>query len=406
MRSFGQSLSLFEEARRLIPGGSQTISKRPNPALLGEMPIYLERAEGCRVWDVDGNEFIDYVQALGPLTLGYADPRVDAAVREQLERGIISGLLYPLEVEVAREMVDAVPCAEMVRFFKSGAEATSVAVRIARAFTGREKIVHHGYHGWHDTWTAERNDGGVPKALETCVLSFNYNDLDGLRSTFDAYPGEIACVMMVATQTEPPAEGFLEGVRELCQERGALLIFDEIVTGFRLARGGAQEYLGVTPDLACFAKGIANGMPLAAVTGRRKVMEISERLLISTTYGGEALSLAAARACLEVYRDCAFFEHIFAMGERLMSGLNTAAERHGIPARCVGYPPMSLLEFQGDTPEETDRLWAAFLRETAQRGLLFRRSGLAFITLAHTAADIEETVAVCGEVFERLGVMK
>jgi glutamate-1-semialdehyde-2,1-aminomutase len=400
MRQFKQSLSLFEEATRLIPGGSQTNSKRPNPALLGEMPIYVERAQGCRVWDVDGNEFIDYMQALGPITLGYCDPTMDAAIREQLDKGIIAGLLYPLEVEVARELVDAIPCAEMVRFLKSGAEVTSAAARIARAFTQQERIVHCGYHGWHDNWTAERNDGGVPKSLESSLLSFRYNDLDHLRQIFDAHPDDVAAVLMTATQTVAPVEGFLEGVRELCNERGALLIFDEIVTGFRMARGGAQEYFGVTPDLACFAKGIANGMPLAAVVGKREVMQIAERLLISTTYGGEALSLAAARACLETYRNPAVFEHIWAMGERLMNGLNAAAQTHGVPARCVGYAPMSLLEFHGDTPATTDRLWNAFLRETAQRGVLFRRGGLAFITRAHTAEDIERTVEVCGEVFE------
>lgn len=403
MRQFSKSLSLFEEARRLIPGGSQTINKRPNPAVLGETPIYVERARGCRVWDVDGNEFIDYVQALGPITLGYCDPAVDAAVREQLDKGMLSGLLYPLEVEVAREIIDAVPCAEMVRFFKSGAEATSAAARVARAFTEREKIVHYGYHGWHDNWTAERNDGGVPKALESCLLSFRYNDLDSLRAVFDAHPEDIAAVMMVATQTTPPAEGFLQGVRQLCDERGALLIFDEIVTGFRLARGGAQEFFGVTPDLACFAKGIANGMPLAALVGKREVMQIMERLIISTTYGGEALSLAVARACLRIYRNPNVFKHLWTMGERLMAGINAAAQTHGVPARCVGFAPMSLLEFHGDTSAETDRLWNTFLRETAQRGVLFRRGGLAFITLAHTAQDIEQTVAVCDEVFARMG---
>jgi glutamate-1-semialdehyde-2,1-aminomutase len=399
MRRFTKSLSLFEEACRLIPGGSQTISKRPNPAVLGNTPIYVQRAKGCRVWDVDGNEFIDYVQALGPITLGYCDPAVDAAVREQLENGILTGLLHPLEVEVAREVIDAVPCAEMARFLKSGAEVTSAAARIARAFTGREKIVHCGYHGWHDNWTAERNDGGVPKALESCLLSFRYNDLESLRAVFDAHPNEIAAVMMVATQTTPPAEGFLQGVRRLCDERGALLIFDEIVTGFRLARGGAQEYFGVIPDLACFAKGIANGMPLAAVVGKREVMQIMERLIISTTYGGEALSLAAARACLRIYRHPDVFKHVWTMGERLMGGINSAAAARGIPARCVGFAPMSLIEFNGDTPTETDRFWNTFLRETAQRGVLFRRGGLAFVTLAHMAEDIERTVEVCDEVF-------
>ncbi|MCS6860078.1 MAG: aspartate aminotransferase family protein [Abditibacteriales bacterium] len=402
MRQFAKSLALFEEARRLIPGGSQTINKRPNPAVLGQTPIYVERAKGCRVWDVDGNEFIDYVQALGPITLGYGDPTVDAAVREQLDKGMLSGLLYPLEVEVAREVVDAVPCAEMVRFFKSGAEATSAAARIARALTGREKIVHWGYHGWHDNWTVERNDGGVPKALASCLLSFRYNDLDSLRAAFDAHPNDIAAVIMVATQTTPPATGFLQGVRQLCDARGALLIFDEIVTGFRLARGGAQEFFGVTPDLACFAKGIANGMPLAAVVGKREVMQIMERLIISTTYGGEALSLAAARVCLQLYRNPEVFKHLWTMGERLMAGINAAAQAHGVPARCVGFAPMSLIEFHGDTPAETDHLWNTFLRETAQRGVLFRRGGLAFITLAHAAEDIEQTVAVCDEVFANM----
>ena len=385
-----------------MPGGSQTTSKRPTLYALGQYPIYASRAKGSHVWDVDGNEYVDYVMALGPITLGYCYPAVDEAVRAQLAKGVVYGLLAEVEVAAAEAVVAAVPCAEQVRFLKGGAEVTSAAARIARAYTGREKIANCGYRGWHDQWSAWRNDGGIPKALASYTLTFGYNNLPSLEKVLDENRSEVAAVCLDAFSTELPRPGFLEGVRDLAHAHGALLVFDEIVTGFRLALGGAQEYFGVTPDLACFAKGIANGMPLGAVAGRREVMRTAERLIITATYGGEALSLAAAVATIEEYRAKDVLRHIWHLGQRLMDGLNEAARAVGAPFRCYGLAPMSAMSFDAPTPEQSTLCWTYFLQEAAQRGVLFRRGGLNFVTYAHTDDDVATAVSVAREVFGEL----
>ncbi len=402
MPSFSRSLSLWEQARQLIPGGSQTNSKRPSGFAMGEYPIFASHGKGSHIWDVDGNEYVDYVLGLGPISLGYAYPAVDQAIREQLDAGIVYGLLSPLEVAVAQALVEVVPCAEMVRFLKSGAEVTSAALRIARAVTGRERVVSQGYHGWHDNWTATRNDGGVPRALEQVIESFRFNDLSSLEQALTGHPGEVAAVILCPTQDVDPAPGFLQGVVDLSHRHGALVIFDEIVTGFRMALGGAQAYYGVTPDLACFAKAIANGMPLAAVCGRRDVMAAAERLVISVTYGGEALSLAAAKACLNVYRERDVIGQIWQTGRALMDGMNAAAKELDVPFRAYGQAPMSAMEFTGLDPARSGAVWQRFLAEMARRGVLLRRGGLNFVTYSHTAADVAATVEACRESFAAL----
>jgi glutamate-1-semialdehyde aminotransferase len=396
-----RSLALFAEAERLIPGGSQTNSKRPQLYAYGAYPIYAQRALGCRVWDVDGHEYIDFVMALGPVTLGYCYPAVDEAIRSQLARGILFGLLSPLEVEVSRRLVEMVPCAEMVRFFKGGGEATAAAARIARAYTGRRIILNCGYRGWPDVWTAARNDGGVPEELAGLTLSFPFGDLPALERLFDEYRGRIAAVFLDVPYTMPCQADYLQRVRDLAHAHGALLVFDEIVAGFRLALGGAHEYFGVMPDMACLAKGIANGMPLAAVVGRREVMQVAERLLISLTYGGEALSLAAAAAVLDEYRTRPVIAHLWQMGQRLTDGLNAAAREAGVPFWCGGYPPMAAMRFEvaGD---QVDAAWHFFLAGCAARGVLFRRGGLNFVTYSHTDEDIDRAVAVAASVFREM----
>jgi glutamate-1-semialdehyde aminotransferase len=401
-RRFERSLALYERACALMPGGSQTTSKRPERFAFGHYPIYATRGQGGHIWDSDGNEYIDFVLALGPITLGYCYPAVDDAIRAQLARGIVYGLLAEVEVEAAEAVVAAVPCAEQVRFLKGGAEATSAAARIARAYTGRQKVVNCGYRGWHDQWTVVANDGGVPEGLQPYTLSFPYNDLAALEAILAANRGEVAAVMLDPCLSDTPAPGFLEGARRLAQAHGALLVFDEIVTGFRLGLGGAQEYFGVTPDLACFAKGIANGMPLAAICGSREVMRTAERLTISVTYGGEALSLAAAVAALREYRARDVFAHNWRLGERLMRGLNEAAAAAGVAFRCHGLAPMSAMTFDAATPELEALSWTYFLREAARRGVLFRRGGCNFIAYTHDDTDIDRAVAVAGEVLAAL----
>jgi len=299
-RSYDKSLELWRRAIELIPGGSQTNSKRATAYALGAFPIYAQSAQGARIQDVDGNWYIDYILGLGPITLGYCYPEIDAAIRAQLERGIIYGLLSPLELEVAESVIEMVPCAEMVRFLKGGAEVTTAAARIARGYTGRDVILNSGYRGWADGWMAQSTGmaGGVPDCLGGVIDGFARHDLDSLRARLEEYAGRVAMVALdPAGGGDRVPDGYHQGVRALCDEFGALLMYDEIVTGFRMAAGGGQEYFGVTPDLACFAKGVANGMPLGVVCGKAEVMrKACDDLVISVTYGGEALSLAAAAA--------------------------------------------------------------------------------------------------------------
>lgn len=390
-----RSLRLHEQAARLVPGASQTMSKRIEPGLVGRYPAFLSRGEGCRVWDVDGNEYIDFLQALGPVVLGYRHSAVDAAIRESLEQSIVFGLPHPLETEAARALVEVVPCAEQVRFLKSGAEATSAAARIARGFTGRRTILQCGYHGWHDQWSVHRNDGGIPESLAPYTVPFPYNRLDSLERLLAERRGDVAAVMMVPTQVEAPAPGYLEQVAALARREGALLVFDEIVTGFRMAPGGAQEYYGVTPDLACFAKAMANGMPLAAIAGRAEVMRRVETLVISTTYGGEILSLAAALATLRVMREERVHERLWQLGERLMAGVNRVAAAAGVAAEMTGHAPMAQLRFDEPDPARLDRLWTSFIAACAERGVLTGRGRLWFIVYAHTVREIDRAVEVC-----------
>lgn len=392
-----RSLELYRRAVEIIPGASQTNSKRPQGFAPGAFPIYLERGKGCRVWDVDGNEYIDYIMALGPINLGYAYPRVNAAVKEQLEKATIVSLLNPLEIEMAEEIISAVPCAEMVRFMKSGAEVTSACVRVARAYTGREKVLHCGYHGWHDTFTAgSSNPKGVPQGLGELIHSFGYNNLDGLAKNLKEEGDKIACIII--EPRTPPVEGFLEGVRQLADRYGVVLIFDEIVTGFRLALGGAQEYHGVTPDLTAFAKSMSNGLPLAAFVGKREIMQIAEDLLISTTYGNEALSLAAGLATIQELKEQNVFEHTWKMGQKLMDGWLKLGEELKLPLSVNGLAPIGAFDFQIEDAKLKQDVWTLFLQESAQRGILFRRGGLNFISFSHKEEDVQLTLNVCREV--------
>ena len=404
-----ESIRLYERSLKVIPGASQTISKRPEAFAPGGFPIFLERGRGSHVWDVDGNEYIDYIMCLGPITLGYCYPAINEAVKRQLEDGTILSLPHRLEVEAAEAIIDCVPCAEMVRFFKSGAEATAAAVRVARAYTGREKIVSFGYHGWLDMWAAQvtgKMGRGVPQALRDLVLPFNYNDFESersLESVLKQHKDEVACIVMSPiSYWEPPRDGYLKWVRELADSYGAVLVFDEIVTGFRLALGGAQEYLGVTPDLACFAKGIASGLPISALAGKREIMELMRDLQISSTYGGELLSLAAVVAAIREYKTKRVQEYLWRQGTKLMNELNKKAKEVGVKAEWVGYAPISMFRFLYDDPNVSRDMVILFLQECARRGVLFRRGGPVYITFSHTDDDIERTVEVGGEALEAL----
>ncbi len=399
-RSYDASLRLHDEALRLTPGGAQTTSKRASAFAFGAYPIYFEHAEGSRVHDIDGNTYIDLVSALGPILLGYRYPAVDAAIVEQLGRGIIAGLNAPVEVDVARLLRELVPCAEMSRFFKGGGEATAAAARLARRVTGREVILNAGYRGWPDTWSVGQ-DPGVPVALAETLERFTVGDQEKLEQLVMKHRGRIAAIA-VDVSTAWPGDDYFPWLRDLANEIGALLIFDEIVTGFRLARGGLGEYAGVTPDLAVLAKGLANGMPLAAVAGREEVMRELAMSRISVTYGGEALSLAAARATLETCREHPVVDTLHARGRQLRDGLTAAARDVDLPFEVFGFEPMTAMRFVDVSADLAEGAWGFVVQEMASRGVLLRRGGLNFVSYSHSEADIDTVVTAAREVFAEL----
>ncbi len=396
-RRFDQSMAWLARARRVVPGASQTLSKAPSMFVEGAYPVFLERGRGCRVWDVDGNEYVDYILGLASITLGYAYPAVTEAVTRQLERGSIFSLPHPLEVEVAERLTQVIPCAEMARFLKTGSEADAAAVRVARAATGRDVLVFAGYHGWADWYavTTPRSKG-IPKDFARLIVPFNYNDLGSLERALDEHHGRVAAVIMEPVLLDAPAPGFLNGVKAAAHRHGALLIFDEIVSGFRWAVGGGQEYFGVVPDLAVFGKGMANGLPLAAVVGRAELMSEFDEIFVSSTFGGDALALAACLATLDEYRARPVIEHLWRLGRRFQEGFGASAAQRGVPARSVGYPVHPKIVFEHGSPETERLVMSLFLQETARRGVIFHFAGFN-ISFSHGEGDVDQTLRSCDE---------
>ena len=395
-RSVARSWELYDLAQQVIPLGTQTHSKAPREALRGVEPCYLVRGDGCRVWDADGNEYIDFRNGLGPITLGYRFPAVDEAVKEQLESGIVFSYPHPLEVEVAQRLVEVLPCAERVRFLKTGGEAMAAAHRLSRAFTERELILTCGYHGWVNTMAR----GGVPEATRKTYMALPWGDIGPYAAAFEAAPDEIAAVSVACAYAEvEQGRSFLKALRKLTEQRGAVLIFDEIVTGFRLRRAGAQEYFGVIPDLAVFAKGLSNGVPLSCFVGQAAVMETVKDCVVSSTFGGDTLGLAAARAVLDVYEREDVIGTLWKRGEQLHEGFNACSERLSLPVSFVGAPPVGQLVF--DHPE-AGRLFLRFNEEVLKRGIIVY--SVCYTNFSHTEADIDQAVRAMGEALEVIAI--
>ncbi len=371
---FTQSKSLLARAYNVIPSATQTFSKGPTQWPATCAPNYLVRGEGAWVWDADGNKFLDYLMALGPIILGYNDPAVNDAITRQLKDGIVFSQMHPLEVEVAEMLTEIIPCAEAVRFGKNGSDATTAAVRVSRAFTGRDRVAVCGYHGWHDWYIATTTrDIGVPDAVKKLTHTFAYNDVEALDALFKAHPGEFAAVVMEPMGVETPKEGYLQAVRDLCSREGCVLVFDEIVTGFRFALGGAQEMFGVTPDLACFGKAMANGMPLSAVVGRKDVMAVFDDIFFSGTFGGETLSLAACKATIEALRDNDGLGKIARFSDDMATGFKDLIRAHGLESEVVflGLPVRSAVAFPGVDQEEALIRRTFLMQRCVARGLLY-----------------------------------
>ena len=362
------SRELYRRANLVIPGGVHLSGR---PLLTPESsPLYIERGKGCRCWDVDGNEYIDYLMAYGAFLLGYADEAVDGAAFAQAARGNLLSLNHPLHLEFAERLIGRMPGAEMAVFMKTGSEATTAALRIARRYTGRRKVLRCGYHGWHD-WCYP-DESWVPGGLNEQVLAFDARDPESLRALLECHSGQVAAVIVAPEMVLSPARETFATLIELTREAGAVFVMDEIKTGLRIAPGSLQQYLGVTPDLTTLSKALGNGWPIAAVVGRRQVMEKSAGLHVSATYHGETGAMAAALATLDRLDAEDVCGHVWRLGELLIDGLNAAAARHGIPARAYGepLPPMPFLSFAGPEPALNDELVRTFYTEVLNLSLI------------------------------------
>jgi glutamate-1-semialdehyde aminotransferase/spore coat polysaccharide biosynthesis protein SpsF (cytidylyltransferase family) len=398
-----QSQIWLERSTKVIPGCAQTFSKGYNQYVQGVSPIFLERGQGCRVWDVDGNEYIDYVQGLLPNILGYAHGEVNAAVAAQLAQGHSFSLPHPLEVELAERLTRLIPCADMVRFGKNGSDATSGAVRVARAFTGRERVACCGYHGWQDWYIGSTTRNlGVPDAVRELTHPFPYNDLEALTRVLEERFGEFAAIIMEPVNFVEPEPGYLQGVKDLAHTHGALLIFDEICTGIHLGLGGAQKLYGVTPDLACFGKAMGNGFPISCVVGRADVMKLFEEIFFSFTFAGEVASMAAAMKVLDILEHTPALAQMGAQGRRLQDGVRSLAKEAGLEARfrCIGHPTWSLIKFLDAEGKDSFLERSLFQQEVVKRGILILVTHN--FTAAHDDLAVERTLEAYASVFKTL----
>jgi glutamate-1-semialdehyde 2,1-aminomutase len=397
---YANSEKLLERAELTIPLGSQTFSKSKTQYPFGVSPYFVTRGQGSRVWDADGNEYVDFINALAAVTLGYNDSDVTEAVRRQLDDGVIFSLPHLLEMEVAERIVAMVPCAEMVRFGKNGSDATAGAIRLARAFTARDRVAVCGYHGWQDWYIGSTaRNRGVPEAVRGLTHAFVYNDLSSLERLLDDHLREFAAVILEPMNVTEPAEGFLEGVRDLAHRHGALLVFDETITGFRLSNGGAQELFGVTPDLATFGKGIANGYPLSAVAGRRDVMKLMEEVFFSFTMGGETLSLAAAKATLDKLQREPVTKTLARRGQTALDQTANLVRDSNLSqvVSVSGHPSWAFITFADAGGYSSFEIKTLFLQEMFARGVL--TLGTHNLSYAHSDADIDLLIKAYEEVF-------
>ena len=388
--------SLYERALKVQKPITQTLAKGPGQFTKGVAPKYLQKGKGSHVWDVDGNEYIDFNSAIGPISLGYAYPVVDEAIKKQLEDGITFSLMHPLEVELSELIQEVIPNAEAVKISKTGADVCSAAVRVARSFTGRDKIFCCGYHGWHDWYIGiTSRNSGIPEAIQNMTYTFEYNNIEAIIEALDE---DVAAVILEPFIFEAPQNDFLQALAEACRENGTLLIFDEMWTGFRIALGGAQEYFNVVPDLAVYSKACANGMPISLLTGRADVMELFNNEVFSyTTFGGEVLSLAACIATIKEIRKKNVPKYLDEKGQIIKDGYNQIAQEFGMEnlTKCVGYNCRTMVTF---APEAGNALEVKALmqQEMIKRGILW--AGFHNMCFSHSDEDLNYTLLAYREV--------
>jgi glutamate-1-semialdehyde aminotransferase len=407
----GKSQNLYmKKGKNLIPGGTQLLSKRPEMFLPGLWPAYYEKAKGCEIWDLDGNSYIDMsYMGIGSCVLGYADEDVDEAVKMAIEKGSMTTLNCPEEVQLAEVLCEIHPWAEMVRYARTGGEAIAIATRIARAKTEKDLILFCGYHGWHD-WYLSANladdkalDGhllfglqpkGVPRGLKGTAIPFNYNDTEKFLSLVDKYKSEISAVVMEPIRNYYPKDDFLEIVRKTTQKRGIVLIFDEVSSGWRLNLGGAHLSLGVEPDIAVFAKAISNGYPMAAVIGKREIMQIAQETFISSTYWTERIGPTAALATINKLKEKNVSEHLADTGREIQSGWERLARKHHLNIEISGIYPLGHFSFEYENPMVLKTLFTQLMLE---KGYLATTAFYA--SYAHKQEHIDKYLAAVDEVF-------
>lgn len=391
------------KSHTLIPGGSHTYAKGDDQFPAGA-PLFIVRGQGCHVWDLDGNEFIEYGMGLRTVTLGHAFEPVVAAAHRQMLLGTNFSRPATIEVEYAEEFLSVSPNAEMVKFAKNGSDVTTAAVKLARAYTGRDMVAVCADHPFFsvDDWFIGRTEynAGVPQAIRDLTVSFGFNDLDSVKELFSRYPNKIACLIMEAATSEEPCNGFLRDVKQLCEAHGSLFILDEMITGFRWHLNGAQSVYSVAPDLATYGKGMANGFAVSALAGKREIMQLGglhhdrERVfLLSTTHGAETHSLAAARETLHVYQRFDVVERLYQQGERLSSGIRQSARRHGIDSffNVLGRPCNLIYATKDAQGNASQAFRTLFLQEMIRRGVIAPSFVVCF---SHSDEDIDRTVEI------------
>ncbi|EKD28526.1 MAG: hypothetical protein ACD_79C00287G0033 [uncultured bacterium] len=399
---YSKSEKMWELAQSKILNGVMTLSKSPLHIAPNTCPIYIKKAKGAYFWDVDGNRYIDYPLALGPVILGHAYSEVDTKVKKQISKGILYSLSSYLEIELAERLIEIIPSAEKVKLLKTGSDAMSAAVRIAKAFTGREKVAVCGYHGWHD-WTIVRStrNSGIPADLKKLIYEFQYNDLNSLKKIFDENPGQIAAVILEPVGMTAPVDNFLQNISKLANENEALMIFDEIITGFRLSLGGAQKYFSVTPDISAFGKAMANGYPISAVVGKKEIFDaVENKVFISSTYAGDLISISAAIATLKILEEKKVNDYILKLGEQLKNGLNSHIQKYKINATCEGLPHKTFLVFKENKGISGKIIETIFRQESFLRGMFLGYGH--FMSYSHKESDIITTLKKAEEIFDKI----
>ncbi|MCD6398122.1 MAG: aminotransferase class III-fold pyridoxal phosphate-dependent enzyme [Spirochaetaceae bacterium] len=393
MNKVENSWKFYNESLKYLGSGSSTNSKRP--VFKEYEPAIIVKGSGCRVWDIDGNEYIDFRCALGPVTLGYNIKEINNAIEKQLKNGIIFSYPHPLEGEVAKKLVEVIPCAEKIRFLKTGGEAISACIKIARNYTKRKKIIHCGYNGWLNTYTVRRGlppgisattpHQGIPSEILLLHKTLPWGEVELWEKSFQQEGNEIAAVVIASDYKEiEKGEKFLPAIRELTKKYGSLMIMDEIVTGFRVSLGGISEYFKFSPDLAVFGKGIANGMPISAYLGRKELIESASEIGISSTFGGETLSLSCCKAVIDFYLRNNVIDYLWRIGEKMWNGVNNLFRKYGIPAQVKGFPVCPFFDFKLDKDREN------FFKSCFKKGVIFYNVG--YVNFSHKEEDIEEAL--------------